>query len=70
MPRINLQSLDRLESNELRNRKRTSELRAIRRAHHRTPIARPVVSAFACTECGGDCKTLMVAMQASLKAGR
>lgn len=75
MPRVNLATLDRLEANEFRQRKQVSQLRAIRRAKHairRAHAFQPTTaqSAFSCPDCGGDCKSLMAAMQDSLKGGR
>lgn len=69
MPRVNPETLDRLEARELRQRQQISQRRAIRRGLHQVRFsAEPKL--FVCPDCGGDCKTLMVAMQASLKAGR
>jgi len=67
MPRINLQTLDQeaVESRELRERRRISEHRNQRRTLHRTPKA-----TFVCPDCGGDCESIMLAIQASMKGGR
>jgi hypothetical protein len=40
MQRINLARLDRFEANEVRRRKLTSQLRAIRRGRHQLRVAR------------------------------
>lgn len=69
MPRVNVATLDRLEAKEFRQRKQVSQLRAIRRGRHQARFsAEP--KAFICPDCGGDCKSLMAAIQISLKGGR
>lgn len=68
MPRINPATFnfEALESRELRQRQSMQEQRAIRMARRSAPRAN---KPFVCQDCGGDCKTLMAGMQASLKAG-
>ena len=68
MPRVNLATLDRLEASETRQRKQVSQFRAIRRGRHESRLSASP-KPFICPDCGGDCKSLMAAMQASLKAG-
>jgi hypothetical protein len=67
MPRINLNEVEQIEANEDRQRKQVSRARAIHRQMRRERT---------CRQCGGDCQTLLAAMQTFLgharaqKAGR
>lgn len=60
MPKINPESLDRLEASEARQRKQTSQSRAIRRGLHRARFAPQPVLCTKVNQEGGDCQEVAV----------